>query len=249
MGLYDAAVLTIAARNGHLEVVRYLHPFVQADPRVSGACVVAARFDHANTLKWLISEAGHPITHAVLTAAARGGSLPVLQWLYQQMQQQPAAETAAFDEFVVVCAIKNGHLAAVEWLSQCAGCPMPRGAQCYHFAAAHGHTDILLWLREHSIECDTAKLCVSAAQSGCMRPIEYALELHAAERSDAPPQLLTDMLQAAGAHQQLAVAQWLRQQGADWPSLLVYLNGFDGIVLGWRGAVREWARAAGCPIA
>jgi ankyrin repeat protein len=185
VGLYDAAVLTIAARNGHLEAVQYLHPFVQADPRVSGACVVAAQFDHANTLKWLISEAGHPITHAVLTAAARGGSLPVLQWLYQQMQQQPATGTAAFDEFVVVCAIKDGHLAAVECLAH------GKGAQCYHFAAAHGHTDILFWLREHSIECDTAKLCVSAAQSGCVGTIEYALELHTAVRGDAPPQLLT----------------------------------------------------------
>jgi hypothetical protein len=249
--VYDAAVLTTAARNGQLEAVQHLNPFVQADLRASDACVVAAQFDHLNTLKLLInvSEAGYAITYAVLKAAARGGSLLVLQWLYQQLQQQPASGPSMFDDTLMLCAIQHGHLAAVEWLSECAGCSMPSDAECYHFAAANGHTHILLWLREHGIECDTAKLCVSAAQSGCMCTIEYALEMYAAERGDAPPvQLLTDM-QAAGGHHQLAVAQWLRLQGADWSTSLSYTNSFDGVVLCWRGTVRDWTRDEGFPIA
>eukprot|EP00953_Heterococcus_sp_UTEX-ZZ885_P002701 1976-Heterococcus_DN1.PRE.2 len=53
-------------------------------------------------------------------------------------------------------------------------------------------------------------------------------------------ELLTDMLSCAGKWDKLAAAQWLRQQGAEWP---------DRVRTGrrkWTGAVLQWAIAEGC---
>jgi hypothetical protein len=69
-----------------------------------------------------------------------------------------------------------------------------------------------------------------------MAVIEYLQQL---EPLTAAP-LLTDMLKAAGSTDQLAVAQWLRQRGAEWPARLQY-----GIEQ-WRGATLTWARSEGC---
>jgi hypothetical protein len=49
---------------------------------------------------------------------------------------------------------------------------------------------------------------------------------------------LTMLLDIAGMHSRLAAAQWLRQQGAEWPSRF---NWFP-----WKNEVLAWARAEGC---
>jgi hypothetical protein len=51
---------------------------------------------------------------------------------------------------------------------------------------------------------------------------------------------LTDLLNVAGAYNQLTIARWLRRQGAEWPAVL----GHDD--LPWRTDVLQWARDEGC---
>jgi hypothetical protein len=48
------------------------------------------------------------------------------------------------------------------------------------------------------------------------------------------------MLNAAASHHHLAAAQWLRQQGAEWPTVLR----FD--MQSWDTDVLQWARDEGC---
>jgi hypothetical protein len=50
--------------------------------------------------------------------------------------------------------------------------------------------------------------------------------------------LLSDMLNEAGSHNQLAAAQWLKEQGAQWPAVFGWQR--------WSDEVLEWARAEGC---
>jgi hypothetical protein len=54
------------------------------------------------------------------------------------------------------------------------------------------------------------------------------------------PAVRTRMLNAAAAHDQLAAAQWLRQQGAEWPDQL------RNDLLFWTGETLAWARSEGC---
>jgi hypothetical protein len=56
---------------------------------------------------------------------------------------------------------------------------------------------------------------------------------------------LTNILNAAGGHDRLEVAQWLRQQGAEWP-LVLRTNYHTGGPVSWHGATFDWARAEGC---
>jgi hypothetical protein len=51
---------------------------------------------------------------------------------------------------------------------------------------------------------------------------------------------LTELLNAAGLLRKSAAAQWLRQQGAAWPAVLIY----DGYM--WGIEAVQWARGEGC---
>jgi hypothetical protein len=51
---------------------------------------------------------------------------------------------------------------------------------------------------------------------------------------------LSELLNLAGSCNHLAVAQWLRQHAAEWPTELR----FD--VYSWSGDVLQWARDEGC---
>jgi hypothetical protein len=53
-------------------------------------------------------------------------------------------------------------------------------------------------------------------------------------------QLLTQMLNTAGAFRHLAAVQWLRQQGAQWPPVLRLCD------KRWGRDVITWARQQGC---
>ena len=55
--------------------------------------------------------------------------------------------------------------------------------------------------------------------------------------NDSTARLLTVMLYEAGRFNQLAAAKWLREQGAEWPT--VYKKGR------WSGVLLEWAIAEG----
>jgi hypothetical protein len=52
------------------------------------------------------------------------------------------------------------------------------------------------------------------------------------------------MLNAAGAYSRLEAAQWLRQQGAEWPTVLQYHD--HPVVITWHGRTLDWARSEGC---
>eukprot|EP00953_Heterococcus_sp_UTEX-ZZ885_P042253 21482-Heterococcus_DN1.PRE.3 len=68
-----------------------------------------------------------------------------------------------------------------------------------------------------------------------------------AHSPDISADVLSSMLNAAGAHDNLAAAKWLRQQGAEWPDVIryFYVNSFDGYTE-WSGEALAWARAEGC---
>jgi shikimate 5-dehydrogenase len=56
------------------------------------------------------------------------------------------------------------------------------------------------------------------------------------------------MLSSAGHNNKLAAAQWLRQQGADWPAVLVHNVHVAShtIAMPWPTKAVAWAREQGC---
>eukprot|EP00953_Heterococcus_sp_UTEX-ZZ885_P007597 4590-Heterococcus_DN1.PRE.1 len=53
------------------------------------------------------------------------------------------------------------------------------------------------------------------------------------------------MLNAAGAHGHLASAQWLRQQGAPWPMMLLFAGVNGDEWREWNDELQAWAIAEG----
>jgi hypothetical protein len=115
----------------------------------------------------------------------------------------------------IFSAAANGHTAMCEYL-RAEGLPWTSSA-CF-FAAHRGHSDTLRWLRERgcSGSWDIRTLSTAAAMGGSVDVLRYlhqqGLGFDAAR--------LTELLGTAGTSDKLAAAQWLRQQGADWPDVL-----------------------------
>jgi hypothetical protein len=80
------------------------------------------------------------------------------------------------------------------------------------------------------------QVCTAAAKGGSTDILQYLQQ-----QVVFTAELLTAMLNAAGAHSKLAAAQWLLQQGAEF-LCSVYI----GYATCWSGEALAWARAQGC---
>jgi hypothetical protein len=110
-------------------------------------------------------------------------------------------------------------------------------------AAADGHCATLRWLLESGCPFNVQRLCCAAAASGCMDTLGYVLQ-----QLEPGPELLTDMLNAAGALIDFAAAQCLRARVAEWPAELGYYEDTDEGLDGepWSALAVDWARQQGC---
>jgi hypothetical protein len=111
-------------------------------------------------------------------------------------------------------------------------------------AASNCQIETVRWLLAQGCPVKPMQICVNAAQGGSVELMtEYLQQVQRDnETAEAQQQLLTDMLNAAGAHCQLEAAMWARQRGAEWPEKLHFAETRTN----WRGKKLEWARAAGC---
>jgi hypothetical protein len=163
----------------------------------------------------------------VLSNAAACGSVALTAWA---AQQPGVVLTAA----CMSAAAEQGHTAVSQFLRS-QHCPW--NAQTCNRAAAGGHTSTLRWLRANGCPWTVGAVCTAAAQGGSVDMLAYLQE----QRLLATAAQLTNVLNIAGAHSQLAAAQWLRQQGAQWPTVLRC-----GRLKQWQGDVLTWATAEGC---
>jgi hypothetical protein len=229
-----ADLLEYAALNGHWNAVQYLHN--EGLEWASATCATAARSGHLTLLQQL-REHGCPWdADEIGNKAAWSGSIPLLKWLKNQ--------GVVFTERTIASAVYGGHIAACEYLRFTEHCPW--NIETCMFAARFKQQHALKWLREHGCPCIDAPVRTAAAHGGSVDVMAYMLEEPEQQQLTAAVRtvLLKEMLAVAGANQQLAAAQWLRAQGADWPDVLQYT--FDDEPQQWSGAVLAWARAEGC---
>jgi hypothetical protein len=219
---YSADTLTAAAMRGQLAVCQFL--VGEHCPRDAGACAAAARGGHLEIVRFL-QDSGcpwHPVT--ICIGAAESGNLELLHHLGQQ--------GGVFCERAMRAAAARGYTHICQYL-RAEVCPWDTSA-CSS-AASGGHISTLRWLHEHGCPWDAQSLRRSAAQLGYLPALAYVLDAEPVSKAE-----LTELLNCAGALRQLAVARWLRQQGAGWPAVL----GIDN--LPWQAGVLQWARAEGC---
>jgi hypothetical protein len=221
--VFNEYTIWLAARAGRLAVCEFL--IAEQCPCDAGACAEAAgggyleivRFLHDNGCPWDFD--------TICERAAKSGSLELLQYLKQQ--------GCVFTADAMHVAAQRGDLHICQYLrsEQC-----PWDASACTDAARGGHVDTLRWLHEQGCPWHVQTVRLSAAKSGEIPVIMYMVGVEPA----ASAAQLTEMLNAAGSREHLTAAQWLRQQGAEWPEQLIF-NGHD-----WTSDVLQWARDEGC---
>jgi hypothetical protein len=246
-----AEICTLTINGGKLDALKW---YQQKGGKFNKKCVISAAIaGRVNVLEFLHAE-GFSWHSAITAAAARGGSIDTLRWLLQEgcpVNLQTICNHAAtcggvalmrlaqqlggvFTTKTMSKAALNGSLPLCRYLLA-EGCPWDANA-CI-FAAHNGMLYMVKWLHENGCPWDVDMLLHFAAAGGRINVMQYMQQQDDVEISAAA---LTDMLNAAGANSKLAAAQWLRQQGAQWPPVLL------SIAEPWKGESLAWARAEGC---
>jgi uncharacterized protein YciI len=195
MSKYTCAV---AARNGHLEILTWLHE--QGCPWDSDTFVSAVHFGtksgNWDVLKWLcqrkcpVDVYDYRSFSAAISAAVGTGNLDMAQFLHEQ--ERPAGTDTVLDvavgagnltmvkllvdrgcrmsKYTCAVAARTGHLEILTWLHE-QGCPWNEDA-CTE-AAREGHLDALIWLREHGCPWNEDTL-YCAEESGMHDVFEWA---------------------------------------------------------------------------
>jgi hypothetical protein len=187
-------------------------------------CRAAAISGRLPALQYL-REAGCPWADTIAGDAVHCGSEEVMQWLREQ--------GAAFSATTMQRAAVQGNLEMVQYLSA-EGCPWDDSVTVA--ACETGHLNTLHWLLQQECPIDAAACCVVAAATGRVDTLRALQEVGYATDG----LMLQVLLTMAGASEQLATAEYLRQQGAEWPPVLS-LEGQN-----WTGEVLAWASAGGC---
>jgi hypothetical protein len=221
-----------AAECNELAVVQFLH--AQGCRWHYSAAAAAADRGDLEVLRWIREHGCKWNEHTILSNAASSGNIEVAAWVKQQAG-------TVYRQFVMTAAAKHGgHTAMCEYLhaEQC-----PWGSTACEAAAFFGHVDTLRWLQDNGCPWEPEKVCEAAGGS-----VDIMLRLQQQGIVEFTPELLTRMLNTAGAYNKLAAAQWLRQQGTEWPAVLKHMGSsvYEVWPQSWSGETLAWARAEGC---
>jgi Ankyrin repeats (many copies) len=189
-------------------------------------------------LSWLRDNGCRLNPYCLHTSAAAGGSVALLTWLQEEEGYQ-------YNDSTLLAAAQHGRLDACKFLFALDSCG--HNDEVVTAACHGGHFETVKWLLEAGAAYSYSGVYTSAAYSGSVELMEYLLkdaEADLAETDYTLPQMLTRMLAQAGAGSRanLAAVQWLRQQGAAWPTKL---SDADEQSV-WSGEVLAWARKQGC---
>jgi hypothetical protein len=221
---YSVITMKGAVKSNQLSIVKFLRAQgCQWNATVSS---IAAQRGDLEMLRWL-KEHGCPWKlYGILNDAVSSGNIE----LTAGVKQQPGV---VCNEDTMNAAARKGLTAICEYLhaEQC-----PWSEMTCDSAAIFGHVHTVRWLHENGCPWSAAHVCTAAAVSSSVDVMEYLQQ----QGLLAGSEVLTSMLNAAGTRNKLVAAQWLRQQGTEWPAVLRYL------MRAWSGDTLAWARAEGC---
>jgi hypothetical protein len=162
--------------------------------------------------------------YRVYSAAVLKGRVQLLKWMHDQGAQ--------FCSFVIAKAVQS-NLDVCEYLYSI-GCLSDAFAS--YIAYINSNLAMLKWLHEHGCAWDAEDLCCYKRPWGNNQLRDYLISQTPEWRS---PHILNDFLGRAATSDNIPVAEWLRQRGAEWPQVLVYND------KKWCSSMIAWARKRG----
>ncbi|RHY16637.1 hypothetical protein DYB25_001009 [Aphanomyces astaci] len=186
--------MDMAAEGGHLEIVKFLHAH-RSEGCSTRAMNGAARNGHLNLLRFLHANRSEGCTELAMDLACEHGHLDVARWLHEHRSWEGFTE-CAFDK-----AAGNNHMAVVEFLHFELDAPSTEKAM--DLAAENGHLGMVQWLHEHrsSQGCSERALGMAAAK-GHLDVVKW---LHANRSESGSPSGFAGGAAAGG----LEMMEWL----------------------------------------
>jgi hypothetical protein len=234
----DSEAYTYAAEYGQWDMLKVLRAeglewgSSWLRPRSGQApCSIAIEKGNLEAMRWLYENGCPQCSRYLGELAAEGGSIEALRYAKEQ--------GCVFTEDLIIFAARGGHVPVLEYLHS-EQCPLPADTGACSVAFLGNHVDALRWLHEHGCPWNVNESCKWAAQEGQPDTMAYLLD----NTEPLPTAKLTKLLSIAGSRKHLAVAQLLRQHGAQWPAVLSFKKGRKN--KGWSAEVIAWARSEGC---
>ncbi|OWZ23981.1 hypothetical protein PHMEG_0001066 [Phytophthora megakarya] len=185
--------LQVAAWNGHLEIVKWLHCELRVP--LSPTVWHAADNGHLDMIKWMHDKGYKHGGAAVMDSAAMNGQLDVIKWLHEHRAEgcsEQAMDGAALE----------GNLDVVQWLHENRSEGCTNGAM--NAAAGRGHLKVVKWLHTHRREGCTHVAMDSAAENGHLDVVQWLQ----ANRNEG---CTTTAMDAAASNGHLEVVKWLHE--------------------------------------
>jgi len=233
---FDSELVTAAAKEGKLEVVKLLREKGHSWDEYT--CAYAAKGGHLKVLQWLRShgDLSCPWNESTCAHAAWGGHLEVLQWLRDTRLH--GRRVCPWGERVCANAAKRGHLKVLQWLRSHGDLSCPWNESTCALAALNGHLEVLKWARSNGCGWD-ARICSIAALDGHLE----VLVLKWARLEAKPPCPRNERTCAnAAKNDRLEVLKWARANGCKWDRWVCAWAALNGHL-----DVLKWAQANGCP--
>ncbi|EGZ19424.1 hypothetical protein PHYSODRAFT_558163 [Phytophthora sojae] len=189
-----SAAMDIAAANGHLDVVKWLHAY--RSEGCTAAAMDKAAGGHLKVVQWLHSHRSEGCTAEAMNLAAANGHLGVVKWLLEHRDEWSSA--------VMDTAAANGHLEVVMWLhaNRSEGCT----TKAMDEATANGHLDVVRWLHSNRYEegC-TINAMTGAATAGNIEVLDWLYDKAIAVCTQ-------ETMDVAACQGHLNVLEWLRNR-------------------------------------
>jgi hypothetical protein len=146
---YSPLTCTQAARNGHLEILRFLRQGAIPCPWSRHTTCLALENGHWETLRWLRSQdppcPQFAYSEKDFARAVASADIPTLQWLLAQQPNCMSKEACH-------CAAKLGKLPILQWLrAQSPPCPWDM-TETVTGAVMSGHFDTVKWMHQQWLE-------------------------------------------------------------------------------------------------
>ena len=143
-----------AARNGHVEIVKYLITNgANVHANNNQALRNAALGGHLEVVKYLIEDHDanvNPEHDHVLSGAVEYGHLDVVKYLVSK-----GANVHARDDYALCCAVEYGHLEVVKYLVEDHGANVDDDP--VRWAAYNGHVEVVKYLKTYNVSQFTKK--------------------------------------------------------------------------------------------
>lgn len=217
--LWVQRTVAVAAREGDLDVVKYLYDHPLNDP----CCQImfdAARGGHIEIVQWLYDHQPE-CAEAALGYAVTDGHLELVQWLHSQLNQLNRQDTRpsilqtrvqshdhAKQSLIDMAASKN-HFNLIKWLHE--NRTDEFAVRAIDTAARHGRLDILQWLHVNRDEGCSEQALLGALCNGHLEVVQWLL----ANRNECKKAVSSKAMDEAACHGHLHIVKWLHEHRSE----------------------------------